>query len=200
LFADVVLVLDASTSMLERSPDGRPKFTEAVAAARRFVDGMRLRESGASDQVGIVTFNATSRILVELTTSRRLLHEALDGLNAIHENSRIELGVFTSLAHLVGTKHRASNRKIMVVLSDGRANPVPGEEAVQAAEGARAAGIVVYVVGLGREVNKSVLLGMAGGEEHYFFVPDPRDLQHLYVELAATKVPCGPEVYWPRRR
>jgi Mg-chelatase subunit ChlD len=200
LFTDVALVIDASTTMLEPLPGGRRKFEVAVDAARAFVDGMRLRESGPSDQISLVAFNSTSTTLAELSASPERLHRALDAFTPIRQQSRIELGVYTAFTNLVGPRHRPANRQVMVVISDGQANPTPGEEAVRAAAGAKDAGILVYVVGIGPSIDEAVLRAMATDASRYLFVPDANDLGAVFRSLAASKIPCAPEMYWPHTR
>lgn len=196
-YSDVVLVVDASTSMLETLPDGRKKFEVALEAARAFVADMRLHDSGPSDQIAIVAFNNTSEVVQGLTSSQATLDQALDRFTPIVQQSRIELGIYGGLVELMGPHHREANRRVMVVLSDGRANPVPGEEAVQAAAGAKAAGVLVYVLGIGPSIDETVLLAMATDRARYSLVPSLSDLKEIMAGLAATRIPCAPENYWP---
>lgn len=198
LFTDVAIVLDASTSMAETVPGGRRKFELAIESARAFVDGMRLNEGGPSDQIALVTFNETSTILQQLTPSRSELHAALDRFTAVRKLSRIELGISTATVHVVGRRHRTENRPVIVLISDGQANPVPGAEAVQAATDAREAfGILIYVIGIGPSIDEAVLKAIATDASRYFFVPDIEQLRSEFAELASTKIPCARENYWP---
>jgi electron transfer flavoprotein alpha/beta subunit len=86
----------------------------------------------------------------------------------------------------------------MVVLSDGKANPVSGDEAVAAARRAQLEGITVYVVGMGPSMDERVLRQMASGPERYYPAPDPLLVRAIYQDLT-KRVPCPSEAYWGRR-
>lgn len=199
VFTDIALILDASTTMLETDPSGRTKNELSVQAARAFVDGLRLRDRGPSDQVSLVAFNATSTVLSPLTPRRAELQSALDTFTPIQMQSRVELGIYTGLAQLVGAKHRRANRQVMVVISDGKANPVPGEEAVQASRGAQEAGIDVVVLGIGPDMDVDVLRRMASRPTDFHVAPSAAALTGILQRMAAHTIPCDDRMYWPHR-
>ncbi|MCE7939883.1 MAG: VWA domain-containing protein, partial [Chloroflexi bacterium CFX6] len=66
--ADIVLVLDASSSMLEPTRSGRPKLAAAAEAARLFVDRLDFAPdaAGKADQAALVVFNRAATTLVPL--------------------------------------------------------------------------------------------------------------------------------------
>jgi subtilisin family serine protease len=199
VFTDIALIVDASTTMLERDPSGRTKHELSVDAARAFVDGLRLRDRGPSDQVALVAFNATSTVLAPLTPRRAELQSALDTFTPIQMQSRVELGIYTGLAQMVSARHRRANRQVMVVISDGKANPVPGEEAVQAARGAHEAGIDILVLGIGPNMDEDVLRRMASRPSDFYRVSSAAALTGILQQLASRTIPCDDRMYWPYR-
>ena len=86
----------------------------------------------------------------------------------------------------------------MIVLSDGKVNPVTRDRPGVAAEQARRAGGTVYVVGMGPSMDEPVLQEMASGSERYFPAPDPLLIRAIYADLT-TRVPCPADAYWGRR-
>lgn len=195
-FVDVALVIDASTSMRGLTERGRPKLEAVVEAAETFLrQGIRL-DTG-QDRVAVIAFNDRAHPLQGLTSDRGLLHAALRRV-VVREQSRVDLGVAAATAELTGPRRRPGAATAMIVLSDGRANPVPGAAAVDAARAARAAGVAVYVVGAGPDLDAAVLQAMAGGADRYVPAPSVEALKGIYRELVTT-VLCPPELYWGGR-
>jgi hypothetical protein len=193
-FVDVALVLDASTSMLERDSTGRTKLESAVAALRPFLAWLRL-EPG-KDRAAILTFNDGGRILAPLTADESALEAALGAIE-IRLGSRLDLGIATGAAVL--SDSRAFADGALVVLSDGRMTGGPSSLAIDAAEAARRAGIGVFVVGFGPELDEVVLRRLAAEPNHYLPARSAALLPAAF-EALRTRLPCPPEGYWPRRQ
>jgi Mg-chelatase subunit ChlD len=194
LFADIVLVVDASTSMKEITQDGRRKIDTAVDAVRAFLDGLRLKPG--QDQASIIVFNSTATRLQGLTSDCTRLEAALERI-ALARQSRVDLAIDRATVELLA-RGRPDQMQAMVVLSDGRANPVPGDVAVAAARAAQGEGIAVYVVGMGPSLDERVLRLMASGADQYFPAPDPLMIRTIYADLS-RRVPCPASAYWGRR-
>lgn len=194
VFADVVLVIDASTSMLEITSSRRRKLDVATEAAMVFASGMRLVPGG--DRLAIVTFNDGAQTLQHLTSVRSRVDAALGRIDVV-EHSRVDLGVERAMVELI-TRGRHGHVQAMIVLSDGKANPVPGDQAVTAARRAQLEDITVYVVGMGPSMDERVLRQMASGDDRYYPAPDPLLIRAIYHDLT-KRVPCPPEAYWGRR-
>lgn len=187
----VVLVLDASTSMKEPASDGRSKLDAALDAAR--VPIRMLGQPG--DAIGLVEFNAGARVLAPLTSDPAVLMAALDQVST-REGSRLDAGVALGTSLLVG---RAGPAARLVVLTDGLPNPSTPADALWAASAAKAAGVQVDTIGLGHGVDAELLTAMASGRDHYHFAPDAADLAGIFQELALVPSPCGGATFWPRR-
>lgn len=196
--ADVALVIDASTSMRDgRTQAGRTKLTAAVDAAKGFVGAMSLPH----DQAAVVVFNEEARVLQGLTGRRADVSAALREIpEHVRQQTRVDLGIEAGHLELVGTNRNPQNRPVMIVLTDGLANPVPASVAVSKAQVARGDSITIFTIGLGRdhELNVAELREMASKPDYYFHAPDGEDLLAIYDEIAA-EIPCPSDSFWGRR-
>lgn len=194
VFSDIVLVIDASTSMALLTPGGQQKIDAALDAVWTFLDGLRLQ--GGGDRAAIVTFNHTASTLQALTGERRRLVSALRRVS-LAANSRVDAGILAAAAEL-RANGRDTATKAMIVLSDGKANPVSSATVVSAAQSARRMGFGLFVVGIGPDMDAPTLRAMAGVATRFFPAPDPDQLRPIYAHLVRT-VPCPASGYWGRR-
>ena len=190
---DALLVIDASSSMLELSAAGRSKLAAAAAAAGSFLDQLRL---DAGDQAGVVWFNERAQLAQALTADRPALDAALAGLAAA-QFTRLDLGIAAARAELAGLRRRPGNLAVMVVLTDGRANPVPVAVAEAEAQKAKAAGMVLFTIGLGADLEEDALQRMASRPEYFYKAPDAESLTEIYRRIAVA-VPCPGGAFWGR--
>ncbi len=203
---DVALVVDVSTSMGRLSSAGRPKLAAAMEAVGQFLDVLELGSGG--DQAAIVGFNDTFWLAQGLTDDRAALRRAMDGLaNRMAEGTRLDLALAGGMAALADPAHRSDNPPVLVLLTDGLPNRVPTpppagspEDTVRLmASAAKARGIQVYAIGLGRadapdlndRINVELLRDIASRPEQLFLAPDAEDLAGIYRDLAAA-IPCAP--------
>lgn len=191
--ADVALVLDASTSMLDPAGTGRTKLDAARDAARVFLDQLRL---GAGDRAALVSFNGAATLDQPLTDVRADLDRALGAIR-VAPLTRLDLGVGTAHAELVGPR-RQPGVAVVILLTDGRANPVPVEAAVDAARLAKADGILVFTVGLGDDLDFEALTQMASRPQYFFRAATADALADIYRDIAG-EIPCPPGAFWGGR-
>jgi hypothetical protein len=191
---DVVLVLDASSSMLESTATGRSKLEAAVAAASTFLDQLHF---DLGDQAAVVAFNSTATLLAPLTTDRGALNTALAGISTA-QYTRLDLGIVTARTELAGPHHHVANTPVMIVLTDGRANPVPVSVAEAEVQLAKDAGVVVFTIGLGADLDTEALGRMASRPEYYYRAPDAEALAGIYRGIAVA-IPCSASGFWGRR-
>lgn len=192
-FIDVALVLDASTSMLAPGPDGRAKYLTALDAARNFAAQLRLRPGG--DQLALVSFNSKARLLLSLTDDAASTDAALRNFTRLQQGSRLELGIQAATAEL-GSRRARRSARAMVVLSDGQTNPSHGDASVLAAAVAKGLGVVIYVVGMGPDMNVATLEPIASGGSRFFPAPTDDLLTPAFAELIQSLV-CARELFWP---
>jgi Ca-activated chloride channel homolog len=140
---DIVLGIDISPSM--QAQDFLPKNRLSVAkeAARDFIRGR------PHDRIGLVGFAATAFTQCPLTLDHDALIELLQGLDfgLAEDGTAIGMGVATAVARLRESK---TPSKVIVLLTDGANNRGQIDPMTSAAL-ARAYGIKVYTVLVGRE-------------------------------------------------
>lgn len=98
----IVLVLDTSGSMVS-------SIDNSISAAKEFI-----RTLGPNDQVALIAFKEKPVIVQELTTDRGLLTQALDELTAVGDSA-----LFDSLIEAVDVLKPRTERKVVVVITDG---------------------------------------------------------------------------------
>jgi uncharacterized protein YegL len=174
--ADIVLVIDSSTSMTG------DKLSQAVAATRTFLGLV----SADRDRVGLVAFSAGTHV-VPIGQDFGALSAALDSL-APTAGTRIDLGLYEALKSLYDTG-RPDASHVAVLLSDGRPDEGTVESAVQQAELMRAYAVTLFVVGLGADADAALLRSLAARPDHFYLSPTPADLQRIY-ESIAVRLPC----------
>ena len=193
LRADVVLMLDASSSM-----EG-DKLAAAKAAAIRFVDIVLAGAEPAAlegNQVAVVGFNAEAWLAEGLTDEAPRLRAAIEGL-AITPGTRIDFGLAAAAEELWGPRRRPANTPTIVLLTDGLQNGAP-EPAYALATDARARGARIYSIGLGQDVDAAFLATVAGDPVRRYLAPEPADLAAIYAQIAG-EIPCPAEAFWGRR-
>lgn len=191
---DVILVLDASTSMREPLAGGLTKIAAAQAAAQSFLDAMAFERG---DQAALVSFNAEARLLIGLTGDRQALASALAGIELAQQTCLV-CAVAAADEELASERHITTNQPVMILLTDGRSNPRPAEEAVDRAGIAQARGVLIFTIGLGAELDVDALRQIASRPDYFFMTPDADELAAIYRAIAVS-IPCPPSAYWGGR-
>ncbi len=203
-FADIVLVLDRSTSMQRTIGAGtQTKDEAAFAAARAFLGRLTLtgdrRRRG--DQVAIVGFNRTGWIEQALTVDRGAALGGLDRLAAKSgEGTRIDLAFTFGQRALQSASRRSTNTPVVIVLTDGLPNGVPTptpagrqeDTVLAAARAAAARGTTLFTIGLGRssDIDAVLLAAAAGDARRFFAAPSTDDLGRIYAAIATVITTC----------
>lgn len=177
---DVALVIDASSSMDEpRAAGPGTKLDAARDAAEAFVR----RIDPAADRAAIIAFNSAGRRLVPLTGE---IDRLVLGLAAIEsaEGTRIDLGLAEAAAALEG--RRPGALAAVIVLTDGLQTNPPGNDAViSEADRLKAAGAVVYTIGLGATTDAALLGAVASSPDRSFTSPSDAELAAIYDAILA---------------
>jgi len=141
--SDLFLVLDVSHSMLSRDvePD---RISAAKALATAWVAGR------PHDRMGLVLFAGGAFVHCPLTLDHRLLQAFLANaqVGRLPEGTAIGMGIATALHHL--SRSTSSAGRAIVLLTDAENNS-GAIGPLQAAEMARALGVRVYPIGIGRD-------------------------------------------------
>ena len=162
----IVLVLDVSNSMLEGEALERAK-----ESARRFLEGL-----GPDDSVAVMTFDENVNTVLAFTKDKAAADAAIAGLATGSSTALYE--ATAQGVQLAGRSE--TGRRAVVLLSDGVDNgsTVLREQAIAAAT---SAGVPVFAIGLGTEIDRDYLGELAqvtGGR--FAETPSPDGLDALY--------------------
>jgi hypothetical protein len=86
----------------------------------------------------------------------------------------------------------------MVVLTDGRANPVGPEAAVAEAQIAKDAGALLFTIGLGDDLDDAALAAIASRPSWAYRTPNAGDLIAIYERIGGA-IPCPADAFWGGR-
>lgn len=188
--ADVVLAIDTSGSMSETTGSGGPtKFEAAKAAARAFLAQL----VPGRDQAALLQFNGEVTVIEPLSDDPAVVAAGLDRLSQAG-GTRIDLALEAGRAELTSAARRPENNPVLIVLTDGEPTGTTPEEVRTAAAAAKAAGILVFTIGLGTSLDVELLRDVASRPEWAYLAPDTSDLVAIY-EAIVVEIPC---VYdWP---
>ena len=169
---------------------GENKINKAKEAANGFLDLL-----GPGDQSGLVSYANNATLNKTLSNNHPAAKTAV---NSLITNGATDIGDAISLANneLMSSRASPGAVKIMILLTDGMANkpsgPGYGEYApdvayaLTKANEAAAAGIKIFTIGLGADVNTAMLQQIAsstGGDYH--FAPTAADLQNIFNQIGA---------------
>jgi len=114
--------------------------------------------------------------------------------------TRIDLGIERAHEELTGDRRNPTNKAVLILLTDGLANPVPASVAVRRAQAAKDDHITVFTIGLGRDEQLDVaeLTEMATRPDYFYRAPDGEDLAAIYRAIA-VEIPCPAERFWGKR-
>ncbi len=182
---DVMTVMDRSGSMNYDSPT---RLSQAKIAANSF-----LADLGAGDQSGLVSYANLATLDKTLSNSHSATQTKVNSLAAFGATN---IGDAIKLANeeLVSDRINPSAEQIMILLTDGKANkpsgPGYGEYAVDVAyalakaDEAATAGIKIFTIGLGSDINAAMLGQIASATNgQYYFAPTAQDLDDIFALL-----------------
>ena len=175
---DVVLVIDHSSSMtdiLAAILGTRSKLDNAIEAGSAFVGEMKL----AADRVAVVQFDDEAQLLQPLSSDSAAITASIQsitggGSTAIDDGLRVAREQLASQA-------RDGAVPTIVILSDGRSS---FDSAVAEADSAKARGIRIIAVGIGNDVDQTLMQAIASQPSDYHFSPDTSDLKEIYIGIA----------------
>ena len=194
--SDIVLVIDASRSMLSPAQNGETKMRVAIKALSQFLKILDLDQDGV-DRAAVISFNSHAELVHDLSSDRFDLTLSLETIRN-ESGTRIDLGIESATDLLSRSSRRGEASPVMILLTDGHANPVPIEVAEERAGLARAKGIAIFTIGLGANVETESLERIAGGEDRYYAAASALELDEIYGRIA-TSLPCPPDSFWGNR-
>lgn len=187
--ADAVLLIDVSGSMNDDGENPPQPITDAKEAAALFASRLDVE-----DRSGAVLFATHAERIAPLTIAHMETREAVLGISisSSEESGVTNIGAGIALAdqELESPRHNPEANKVVVLLTDGRANAPeePGGEifALSAANAAKENSVIFYTIGLGERANETFLRDVAGSESRVFLAATGEDLDGIYREISAA--------------
>lgn len=190
--SDVVLTIDRSQSMTEAGGSSGTKLSNAKSSARRFVD---ILSENPNNRVGLSSFSTEAGINAPLSRNWENVKTEISNLSAGGDTCT-ECGVFKGNKN-IHDNGRAGMKKVVILLTDGRANVIQGSpDRVGETQAENAAiaevkkshkndGTIFFTIGLGNNINASFLREIAnltGGK--YYASPTTNELNNIYDQIS----------------
>jgi uncharacterized protein YegL len=164
--ADIMLVLDTSGSMKGA------KIGNAKTSADSFID---LLKSDATNRFGVVSFSKDAKLLSGLTQDDKSVKNAVNNLQ-LGGSTCVKCGLAAAGQEL-STSGRPEAKKIMILLTDGKANAggVSGgkdaaeKAAVDVTTSSATQGLTLYTIGVGNDVNPGFLQQLASETQGTYY-------------------------------
>jgi Mg-chelatase subunit ChlD len=132
-----------------------------------------------------------------LTSDQAALDAALAGIS-LAPFTCLACGIESANAELHSPRRQSDHVPVLILLTDGRSNPRPVEDALASATLAKAGGVVIFTIGVGEELEPDALAAIASQPDFFYRAPDAEDLGEIYRAIAVA-IPCGPGSYWGGR-
>lgn len=193
--SDVMVVIDRSGSMAFLGENPPQPLTDVKNTAVSFV-----RELDKTDRVGLVTFANTATTVSSLLSSD--LSRIGEEINKIEilptgiQQTNIADSIAKASEELNSPRKREGVPSFIVLLTDGvptEPKGPPGDKkfpetsALIAGESAKARGIHIFTIGLGKDVNADFLQRLASAPEDSYLAPTAKELTQIYSQIA-TKI------------
>ena len=184
--ADILLVLDQSTSIVIGDPLYENWYVRVLGFAKGIAGAFSI--SANRTQVGLLKFSSGSEVVFHLDRygDRRSLLNAIDGVDIHGGQTNIAAALRVARSMFVRSHGaRGGVPKLVVMLTDGEANREAGNTMHEAGL-TKAAGIVVYAVGVTDVVDRDQLRKIASKPEYFFFAPDFAQLSSVLGDLVGN--------------
>lgn len=185
---DVVLILDRSGSMSGK------KIVDAQEAAVAFLNFL-----DEKDRAALVSYSHTISTgnLTYMTSSGK--EELKNEIKSLKAAGRTDIYNAIIAATQILLKNPRENAPLVaILLTDGLHNwptPLPDSDFIALAEEAKNHDIIIYTIGLGRDVNENLLKKIAsitGGK--YYFAASSNELKSIYEEIGSKLSFAGTKI------
>jgi Mg-chelatase subunit ChlD len=193
--SDIVMGIDVSGSMNNDSDNPPQPITDALRAAKKFVLTLKDR-----DQAAVVTFATNAATPVALTNNHSSTAAVIESLEI---TALDEVGFTNTVAaleaaqlELSSSRHSVDARRALILLTDGLptekgdTTTIVAETKAQAAALA-AAGVEVYVIGLGAGVDAAFVRTLASAPSNAYYAPSTGDLDSIYAKITGSLCESG---------
>jgi Mg-chelatase subunit ChlD len=198
--SEIVLAIDRSGSMQSQGVDPPEPLTSVKEAATFFVS-----ELNDADRAGLVSFatDASNPVDSFLTSDFTSLKTSIGNINIKQNGTQ-----FTNIADaisksfdLLGTNKETTNaQKIIILLTDGVATrPISPNSKTEAEEIAYAENealkiakvtkeneVIIYTIGLGKNIHKDFLRQIATAPENFLEAPSTSTLRSVYGKISSS--------------
>jgi Flp pilus assembly protein TadG len=203
---DMVVVLDRSGSMcvdtygLMLNCPTHPPVWQPFNSVQQAAETFAAYFSPTTTQVGLASFSTSATLNRQLSSAFGPGSAYVTAIDALVPAGWTDTGggLATALAELQSARARANSLKVIVLLSDGVANieqngtNCGGSGCAAAANYARSeataaanAGVVIYTIGLGSDVDASLMQDLATiGHGAYVYSPSGAQLQDTFDRVA----------------
>lgn len=197
---DLVIALDRSGSMKAESTNPPEPFSTVLTTAENFINNLR-----DNDYVGVVTFGNNSKLESSLGSNKSQAISTISSLalsTTTLEQTNIDSGLSEALRQLSSGKERTDSKKVVVLLTDGlptepksvTQSDYPQVAAQRTASSLKENNVIVYTVGLGKNVSESFLKSISYDDNHYFFAPSKDVLSSIYNQIGNSLCERKPNV------
>ena len=184
IWADIALVIDTSGSMADPTePGGVTKLVAAQNAAATFLSFLDF--ASQHDQATLISFDDNATLEHPLSRNEATLLNAINALQ-LGSLTRMDLGLQTARLELTGIRHDPDNQTVIIFLTDGHPNGTTEAQVLAQATLAKNAGITIYTIGLGSDINASLLQNVASNPAYYYPSPSTGDLNAIYQQIASS--------------
>ncbi|TXC90913.1 VWA domain-containing protein [Metabacillus litoralis] len=168
---DVVFSIDSSGSMSSMDPQELRKY-----ATKNFVDALR-----DTDRSAVVDFDDDGRITIDLTIEKEKVKMKIDEIDSSGGTNLYD-GIKTAVDAF--DEQSKDHTKYVIFLTDG-----DGYWNEDALEYAKQEGVIIYTIGLGNGVNRTLLERIATETQgKYYFATDANQLDEVLKDTAGDTV------------
>jgi Mg-chelatase subunit ChlD len=193
--SDIVLAIDRSGSMQSINVNPPEPLTGVKIAASDFVSLL-----GKNNSVGLVSFSTDAQIESELIKDFSYASSLINGIT-INKESVQYTNIADALASSFGVlgNQESQRQKVIILLTDGIANrPIDSaskteaeeiayaeNEALKVAKTTKENGVIIYTIGLGKDIHTDFLKQIASSADKFFPAPTALDLGTIYEGISS---------------
>jgi Mg-chelatase subunit ChlD len=197
--SDIVLAIDRSGSMASISKIPTEPLNSVREAAGYF-----LNQIGERDRVGLVSFATEASIDNPISSNTLAVAEAIKNI-FIKEKGTQYTNIYEALLKTkelfsATSDSQSVNQKVLILLTDGVANRPSGpntkneaeeiayaeNEAYKEASSLKNEKVIIYTIGLGKDINKSFLSKIASEPKNFLEAPSTTTLKTVYQKISTA--------------